>query len=604
MKNIRNKSHTITLKNKLLISYILLMLIPMILVTSIITITYKKTTLEKISTQTALNLDKLSTRFNECFRSIGSVLNQTLLDTQLEEIALPHYKSTFEIFQAYYPYNTFDGFLKYYDEISSIKLYCYNDTLLNNGQFVPIDSSIYEKNWFKKVSKNQGKILWQYDKINSLKDAYHLTYELRGVSTYDKLGILSIELDHDFLNSLVSQEYFDTFIFGSKGEVISSNVTDLSILKTLNISLDSLNTLDVSENPFDIMYNGEASKLLVKHQKINHLNLELTLISIIPENFITQDMLSSLFPSAIILIISSSLSILLIIFFTRTITRRINKLCYTMDSVAEGNFNVTLDIDGNDEVSRLYINLKKMILNINTLVNEVYHTNLQKKQLLIYQKDMQLQMLSNQINPHFLFNTLESIRMQAHSEGNVEIADAIEALAFMIRRNLDSCKELIPISYELEILETYLKLIQFRFGDRITYTIQIPKELMAFSIPYLIIQPLVENAIVHSLEKKAALGHIDIIACNILDEIHIEVIDNGEGIEEDKLKALLETLHENVGYSNKHIGLKNINSRIKLTYGNPYGITIKSIPGLGTSVKIILPNPSKEGNYAKSDYNR
>lgn len=604
MKNIRNKSHTITLKNKLLISYILLMLIPMILVTSIITITYKKTTLEKISTQTALNLDKLSTRFNECFRSIGSVLNQTLLDTQLEEIALPHYKSTFEIFQAYYPYNTFDGFLKYYDEISSIKLYCYNDTLLNNGQFVPIDSSIYEKNWFKKVSKNQGKILWQYDKINSLKDAYHLTYELRGVSTYDKLGILSIELDHDFLNSLVSQEYFDTFIFGSKGEVISSNVTDLSILKTLNISLDSLNTLDVSENPFDIMYNGEASKLLVKHQKINHLNLELTLISIIPENFITQDMLSSLFPSAIILIISSSLSILLIIFFTRTITRRISKLCYTMDSVAEGNFNVTLDIDGNDEVSRLYINLKKMILNINTLVNEVYHTNLQKKQLLIYQKDMQLQMLSNQINPHFLFNTLESIRMQAHSEGNVEIADAIEALAFMIRRNLDSCKELIPISYELEILETYLKLIQFRFGDRITYTIQIPKELMAFSIPYLIIQPLVENAIVHSLEKKAALGHIDIIACNILDEIHIEVIDNGEGIEEDKLKALLETLHENVGYSNKHIGLKNINSRIKLTYGNPYGITIKSIPGLGTSVKIILPNPSKEGNYAKSDYNR
>ena len=112
-----------------------------------------------------------------------------------------------------------------------------------------------------------------------------------------------------------------------------------------------------------------------------------------------------------------------------------------------------------------------MINDINNLINEVYHSNLQKQQLMLHQREVEFQMLANQVNPHFLFNMLESIRMKAHQENANELADIIQNLAFMLRRNLKLGTEVVPISYEIETLENYLKLIHFRFKDRISYSL-------------------------------------------------------------------------------------------------------------------------------------
>lgn len=579
--------NNITIKNKLFVSSILLLIIPMLIIIFILTSTYRENSVEKTLFQASANLDNLAVQFDNTLESVSNIIAQTSSDTTLEQIALKEYKNIYEVYETYRNYRTFETYLKFYKGINSIKLYCHNQSIFDNNTFIKVNDDIQNSDWFKQIINSNNKITWIYDNINSNNKNYHILYELRGAYTYKKLGIISIELDEDYLNKVVSTQIFDTYILNHENKVIASNTDNL---------LDSIELNKLENSILDIEYQNQKAKLVLKKQEIEYLNTELILISIIPLNFMTGDIFNSMLNSIIVLTLSFIILIVFILYFTNNISKRINKICNAMSSIAEGDFNIKIEVDGTDEVSNLYSSLKKMVLDINKLINEVYYTNLQKKQLLIYQKDIQLQMLSSQINPHFLFNTLEAIRMQAHNNRNEEISDIIESLAFMIRRNLDMTKELVTIEYEIEILETYLKLVHFRFGDKIKYNINVPQDLKSTLIPYLIIQPLVENAITHSLEKQIDSGIVNINIYDTEKELFIEVSDNGQGIDNQKLEELNNNINTEIGNSNKHIGLHNIHQRIKLIYGDKYGLTIQSKINQGTTIKIKLPKLLTQGD--------
>lgn len=208
--------------------------------------------------------------------------------------------------------------------------------------------------------------------------------------------------------------------------------------------------------------------------------------------------------------------------------------------------------------------------------------------------------LQNQINPHFLYNTLEGIRSEALIAGMDNIADMTEALATFFRYTISNLDNLVTVEAELNNIENYYFIQQFRFEDRINLEIIFDsdnkEEISALFLPKLILQPIIENAIFHGIERKLGKGNIRINLKDTERRLIINIIDNGFGIEEDKLKELNEKLRvyslENEQKDNGKkggIAIINVNNRIKLLFGEEYGVYIYSTINVGTDVEITLP---------------
>lgn len=215
-------------------------------------------------------------------------------------------------------------------------------------------------------------------------------------------------------------------------------------------------------------------------------------------------------------------------------------------------------------------------------------------------KQAELLALQNQINPHFLYNTLDAIRGDALCIGADNIADITEALSTFFRYTITDTKSLVTLQAELDNVENYFKIQRYRFGEKLSLEVRLrDKEefLMQLHCPKLTLQPIVENAIFHGIEKKSESGLISIEIEIVDKELHIDITDNGLGMEENALIRLNEQLaRASIGYivedekkKKGGIALKNVCRRIKLLFGEEYGLHINSISGVGTKVEMVLP---------------
>ncbi|MDO5520326.1 MAG: histidine kinase [bacterium] len=216
-----------------------------------------------------------------------------------------------------------------------------------------------------------------------------------------------------------------------------------------------------------------------------------------------------------------------------------------------------------------------------------------KERFVARQNEAQFKTLASSINPHFLNNTLETIRMRAMFSKQHEIEDMTKMLAKVLRGNIETSKEIVPLSSELNLVESYLKLQEYRFGDRIHYEINRECDLEHTNILSLLIQPVVENAYIHGLEEKEGNQNYIRLTVRKEDMLKIIVEDNGVGIGQDRLQSIRKQLKEDSFSENAHSNLCNINQRIKLLYGDQYGVTLESKQGEGTTVVIAVPLEQK-----------
>jgi len=228
------------------------------------------------------------------------------------------------------------------------------------------------------------------------------------------------------------------------------------------------------------------------------------------------------------------------------------------------------------------------------IVNEVYVQKLQKEQLLFRQKEMQFKILSGQTNPHFLYNTLETIRMMAIGKKENEIASAVKMLSSLLRQSLSANEKNISLEKELELVRNYLAIQKLRFGNRIDYAINMEPELGRFNILPLLIQPLVENSIIHGLETKREGGCIRISVESKDKTLRINVSDNGIGMKPEALEKLRNDLSGGEEFSDGRIGLFNVNRRIKMYYGFDFGLTISANEQNGIDVCMVIPQVTEE----------
>jgi two-component system sensor histidine kinase YesM len=213
--------------------------------------------------------------------------------------------------------------------------------------------------------------------------------------------------------------------------------------------------------------------------------------------------------------------------------------------------------------------------------------------------------LQSQINPHFLFNTLETIRMKAVSAGTSDVADMVYILATLFRNSIDG-GTFIPISAELEYCKLYLQLFKIKYGEIFTFNIEINNDIMNYSMVKFTLQPIIENYLFHGMKQDSKNNAISIKGFISDSNILFVISDNGIGISKEKLDRIEKTLEDNTHKQTNTIGLSNVNERLKIIYGSSYGISISSELDKGTCVKIRIPAKKMEdiGEYVQSTSGR
>ncbi len=308
------------------------------------------------------------------------------------------------------------------------------------------------------------------------------------------------------------------------------------------------------------------------------------LCTIIENNYIhaqTNNIINLVIILGIILLF---FSILLAIIISGTLVKPIYKLKNHMVEVSNGNLDSYYETKNNDEISILGKVFNQMLMDIQKLINQVYKVQTQKR-------NAELRVLQSQINPHFLYNTLDTIQWKALEYKAFDVADMINSLSIFFRISLSDGKEFITISDEIEHVRNYLEIQKTRYKDKISYSINLNESISQNLVPKMIIQPLVENSIYHGLKLKKQKGIININVLSENDYIIIEVIDNGIGMDHKMLATTKDNLYNSI--ESEHYGLYNINERLKLTFKDKYNIDIDSEFGKGTKVLLKIPKISE-----------
>lgn len=580
-----NRVGNMKIRNKLIIAYVISTLIPILILGTVLTYRIRNMSINRAITEANTNNDRVKVRLDELLRTVTDVSDRIYLDKQLQEIVTKRYKSTWEVVEAYSGYKEFDDLLRSYKEIKSIRFYADNETLLNNSQIINATPDIASQAWYVKTVENNGRLLWQYvEDKNSHENNLCLTRFIKN-KYGEKVGVLLITVNNEQLRSLIEEEPFETLVSMDKADTAilygnSSNtkmeIQDISVLYT-----------DTGSNSID--FNNERMIVIKGKFQPNKSDNMFYVFTLLPVHVITSTANQVGLMGLMIIAVCVCIALIFILCFSGAFSKRIILLRKEMNRVVNGDFNISSSIRGSDEIGQLFKDLQAMIQGIKALIHEVYEEKLLKEQLKNKQKEIEFKMLASQINPHFLYNALETIRMEAHYNKQDRIAGIVKTLGKMLRRNLEVSNRLVTLESEIELVENYLYIQKFRFEEKVSYKIELNTDISDCYILPLLLQPIVENAFVHGLENTTENGIISVKIEKDDQFLRLEVEDNGAGMDEDRLSLMKKRLENNEESDGKNIGLCNINNRIKLYYGDRYGLEICSKLKKGTKVSINLP---------------
>lgn len=286
---------------------------------------------------------------------------------------------------------------------------------------------------------------------------------------------------------------------------------------------------------------------------------------------------------------------LILFLFADYFAHRVKLLRKEMHKARYQEPDMLASFTGNDELAEAFEDLKVMVQDIKEKDARMYESELNAKELRNTQQAMEYKMLASQINPHYLYNTLETIRMKALTSGSRDVADAVKILAKTLRYVQENTgTAFTSLRKELEHVENYLAIQRLRFGERINYSVSLQPGLDAdgYAMLPLLLQPVVENAVVHGLEARDGVGIISIDITREDPALRITVRDNGSGMTPEELEAVRTMLEREEADPRGGIALYNIHRRIRLSCGPDYGLQIRSEPGSGTAVTLYLPAES------------
>lgn len=341
----------------------------------------------------------------------------------------------------------------------------------------------------------------------------------------------------------------------------------------------------VNEEGKEIYYKDEKYIYTTWKAKGNGIQV----MNLISEKVIMDGIFKLLSPVIWSALLGVILSAAIAVLISGQISSNIKLLLSNIRSISKGDFSQKIVPASYDEVGMLAVEFNHMSEQIVALFKSVTDEKIQKKNSELKALQFEYDSLQAKINPHFLYNTLESINSLAKLKGQQDIADSIYLLGKYLREAISSKRKFVLLEEEIQNIRNYVKIQQLSYGDKIQIIFQVDEALLEAVVPKLILQPLVENSIVHGIEPKIGRGRIAITARCEKKDMYLEVWDDGVGISREQLENTMEQGPDNSGYEHTKVGLMAVHKRIRILYGEAYGIHIHSAPREGTSIMIKLP---------------
>jgi two-component system, sensor histidine kinase YesM len=566
---------TLSFRYKLLLSFLLISTMPLFIV-SMLVLQESNKTLEKniidsnlnFINQVGINIDQTVTRVNDL--SLFIFQNKDVYNF----LHLPPNVSNEESDRLTLNiYRTLTFFMNTGTGITSILIEGENGLTFSINP-MNHNQDVFTEDMIKKVNSLDGEAFWS--QISSelvaqsrlIKDYYDLKRDLGHVS-------IQISVDEILKNFPVNN--------GESAKKIYIFRDDDQILISSGSIPDSIQNDILPKISLMRLKSGYFYDELDETQHLTFFTVlpssDITLIWTIPlEKVGLYDLLVN--QVSIVTLIMILVSIFMAFLFSRSFFLPLKILGYSMKKVENEQFEIRIPQRRNDEIGALISSFNNMAERLDQLHNEVYVAH-------VKEKEAELIALETQINPHFLYNTLDTIYWMTKLEGSFESAKMIKTLANLFRIALSSGNEKIPLKKELEHLNYYMEIQMKRFGNLFNFSLQVDPGLEERTVLKLILQPLVENAIVHGIEKKQGASKIDVsITADKEGLLIYRVSDDGAGFNTNTLK-------QNSGDKKGGFGLRNVDERLRLAYGPDYGIIVESTPGEGTTIVIRQPLKGK-----------
>ena len=415
----------------------------------------------------------------------------------------------------------------------------------------------------------------QYRWVVTLTRAVEITH---GTST--EQGILLIDIRYSSIQQILenitlgNQGYL--YLISSGGQLIYH--PKMQLIETGQAAENIAAAIGYRDGSYREKYAGEMRDISVK--SVGYTGWKL--LSVTPEKGLPLSNLKMrLF---VVFVVASFLLVLVLInaFISSRITNPIQQLEKMVNAIEAGELDQEVDIGGSYEIQHLGRSIGDMAHRIKELMEDIVAEHESKRK-------SEFDTLQSQINPHFLYNTLDIIVWMIENEQKQEAVKVVTALARFFRISLSKGKSIIPVKDELEHVRNYLMIQQRRFKNKFTYEIEADKEVLNLASLKLMLQPLVENAIYHGMEFMDGDGEIHVKAWKEEEDLWLEIQDNGLGMTQERVKNILSEKTHVSSKRGSGIGVKNVNERIRLYFGDDYGLVIESEPDEGTIIKIHLP---------------
>lgn len=568
------------LRRKILFAIILLVFIPVILMGIVTYVNFSNAMEKKSSNFYWVSLLETDRKLKFALSEISSITNSAITQPVIQQsLKQTSFVLTYDRKQE------LNNLLINHPMITSFSLYS-KDRLLYQYNAPMSFEEMKKQSWFSAMESAEGRPVWSGPGENgSALSGHPLLVQSRVIKDYyslEDIGYLVVNVKPDLLDQI----FWEAATL-KKGDILLVNKLGNIVFNKSGEHIGQRTEFPFSENDYAKEqnyyidnYQGEKSLItfLPSHNK------DWYLAAITPMNLISSESISI----RNIAIILSTVSLLSAILFDRYFVRRlvysINSAVNGMKRVKQGIFTpITTRYRADDESDLLIDGFNRMSTQINELIVQVQTEQGRKK-------EAEMQALMAQINPHFIYNSLESINSMAVLQGNKDISKMVISLGKLLRISISQNQELIPLQMEFEHVRHYLDIQKFRFEDKFSYIINLPEGLRTFMTQKLIVQPIVENALYHAIEPMEDPGIIEITAYEMGKDMIIIVKDNGPGFDLAKMMNLWD--NEGGGqkkYSDSGVGLKNVHERLNIRFGSPYGILVCSSPGFGSTIRIRIP---------------
>ncbi|QJD84225.1 cache domain-containing sensor histidine kinase [Cohnella herbarum] len=449
-------------------------------------------------------------------------------------------------------------------------------------QFLRLEE-VQAEPWMQRLVNGEKPYLWIPSESVSATDGDTISFFRKVPSPVDNLdfaGLLRAQMPKQSLVQILDQALFtqstSALLINSLNELIASSSQEtISDPDSIIQALDNMTSKN--DDAFEtVTLNGE--KMLIGTVPVEHTDWRFVLV--VPQHDIVKIAQKSRNQMLVIFLFVAAMTFPLAFWVSASGTIRIRKLTKNMRKVGVDNFKPNLDPKNNDEIGELTTTFNRMITRIDDLAADKYQLGLDVK-------NMELRALQAQINPHFLYNTLDMANWLAMKYNADDIRVLITSLSDFYKLSLSNGEDFISIRNEIEHVSAYVRIQNMRFRDKIDLRIDVPEDLMEYRTLKLLLQPLVENAILHGImEKDTQTGTVWIRGKMDGDAIELIVEDDGIGMEEHTVRGILDgTLKKEIG----GYGMRNIHNRLELIFGYPFGLTVESSMGAGTRVTVRIP---------------